>query len=155
MACSAGDSTCLNDSLTSLAWLHNLNSMRSATSGTSATAVSVQPPPMPQTEQILHGDSHHISVNGWSPVVTNSALVDKRADEDRIAAYQLQQLETGSKPPYSYATLISMAIHNAPDNKITLAGIYKWITDNFDYYRHSDQSWQVIHCFAHACTYYE
>ena len=47
------------------------------------------------------------------------------------------------KPPYSYATLICMAMKETRKNKITLAGIYNWITDNFMYYRHADPSWQV------------
>ena len=47
------------------------------------------------------------------------------------------------KPPYSYATLICMAMRESKKNKITLAGIYNWITENFVYYRVADPSWQV------------
>ena len=47
------------------------------------------------------------------------------------------------KPPYSYATLICMAMKETGKNKITLAAIYSWITDNFMYYRMADPSWQV------------
>ncbi|KAK2828321.1 hypothetical protein Q5P01_019355 [Channa striata] len=46
------------------------------------------------------------------------------------------------KPPYSYATLICMAMRASKENKITLSCIYKWITDNFCYYRHADPTWQ-------------
>ncbi|XP_020785114.2 forkhead box protein J1-A [Boleophthalmus pectinirostris] len=46
------------------------------------------------------------------------------------------------KPPYSYATLICMAMHASKKSKITLSSIYAWITDNFCYYRHADPTWQ-------------
>ncbi|NWQ89378.1 FOXJ1 protein, partial [Burhinus bistriatus] len=46
------------------------------------------------------------------------------------------------KPPYSYATLICMAMEASNKPKITLAAIYKWITDNFCYFRHADPTWQ-------------
>lgn len=47
------------------------------------------------------------------------------------------------KPPYSYANLICMAMEASGEPKITLSAIYKWITDNFCYYRHADPTWQV------------
>lgn len=47
------------------------------------------------------------------------------------------------KPPYSYATLICMAMQASKKSKITLSCIYKWITNNFCYYRHADPTWQV------------
>ncbi|XP_048221830.1 forkhead box protein J1 [Perognathus longimembris pacificus] len=46
------------------------------------------------------------------------------------------------KPPYSYATLICMAMQASKATKITLSAIYKWITDNFCYFRHADPTWQ-------------
>ena len=46
------------------------------------------------------------------------------------------------KPPYSYATLICMAM-KANGNKMTLAAIYKWIKENFLYYLNAEPSWQV------------
>ncbi|XP_009071213.1 PREDICTED: forkhead box protein J1 [Acanthisitta chloris] len=46
------------------------------------------------------------------------------------------------KPPYSYATLICMAMEASNEPKMTLSAIYKWITDNFCYFRHADPTWQ-------------
>uniref|UniRef100_A0A8C0FSW4 Fork-head domain-containing protein n=1 Tax=Bubo bubo TaxID=30461 RepID=A0A8C0FSW4_BUBBB len=46
------------------------------------------------------------------------------------------------KPPYSYATLICMAMEASDKPRITLSAIYKWITNNC-YFRHADPTWQV------------
>lgn len=46
------------------------------------------------------------------------------------------------KPPYSYIALISMAIANSPDRKLTLGAIYKFITERFPFYRDNSKKWQ-------------
>ncbi|NXR55876.1 FOXJ1 protein, partial [Hippolais icterina] len=46
------------------------------------------------------------------------------------------------KPPYSYATLICMAMQASKEPKLTLAAICKWIRDNFCYFRRAHPSWQ-------------
>lgn len=51
-------------------------------------------------------------------------------------------VDDGKKPPYSYATLIGMAILRASNRRLTLAQIYKWIADTFAYYRNSNNGWQ-------------
>ncbi|KAJ5320523.1 hypothetical protein N7508_000806 [Penicillium antarcticum] len=50
--------------------------------------------------------------------------------------------DDGTKPPYSYATLIGMSILRANNRRLTLAQIYKWISDTFSYYKNSDPGWQ-------------
>ncbi|KAL8175253.1 UNVERIFIED_CONTAM: hypothetical protein K2H54_017375 [Gekko kuhli] len=47
-----------------------------------------------------------------------------------------------AKPPYSYATLICMAMRASRGAKLTLAAIYAWIMENFGYYRQAEPSWQ-------------
>ncbi|KAL1957092.1 hypothetical protein VTO42DRAFT_6350 [Malbranchea cinnamomea] len=51
-------------------------------------------------------------------------------------------MDDGTKPPYSYAVLIGMAILRSPNRRLTLAQIYKWISDNFSFYRAGDSGWQ-------------
>ena len=45
------------------------------------------------------------------------------------------------RPPFSYATLIGMAILRAPNRRLTLSNIYKWISDTFEYYRTAETGW--------------
>ncbi|XP_007944900.1 forkhead box protein D2-like [Orycteropus afer afer] len=46
------------------------------------------------------------------------------------------------KPPYSYIALIAMALAHAPGRRLTLAAIYRFITERFAFYRDSSRKWQ-------------
>ena len=50
--------------------------------------------------------------------------------------------DDGKKPVFSYATLIGMAILRAPNRRLTLAQIYKWISDHFSHYKADDPGWK-------------
>ena len=47
-----------------------------------------------------------------------------------------------AKPPFSYITLITMAIENSPSRMATLSDIYQFISSTFAYYHHNRQRWQ-------------
>ncbi|XP_028321766.1 forkhead box protein J1-B-like [Gouania willdenowi] len=46
------------------------------------------------------------------------------------------------RPPHSYTSLIFMAMQASEQPEVPLSTIYKWIKENFCYYRHAKPSWQ-------------
>ncbi|VDM34278.1 unnamed protein product [Hydatigera taeniaeformis] len=46
------------------------------------------------------------------------------------------------KPPYSFAQLIVQALAGQPTRRLTLSGIYQFISQNYPYYRLEDKGWQ-------------
>lgn len=70
------------------------------------------------------------------PDSPTSALQRARTDKSYRRSY------THAKPPYSYISLITMAIQNAPTKMLTLSEIYQFIMDLFPFYRQNQQRWQ-------------
>lgn len=48
-----------------------------------------------------------------------------------------------AKPPYTYASLIAQAVSCTPGKKLTLNGIYDWITARWPYFSENQNGWQV------------
>ncbi|XP_072319909.1 forkhead box protein E1 [Eucyclogobius newberryi] len=69
---------------------------------------------------------------------SNSSSQNEEQTRGRRRKRPLQR----GKPPYSYIALISMAIANSPDRKLTLGGIYKFITERFPFYKDNSKKWQ-------------
>lgn len=67
--------------------------------------------------------------------LTSSAAVDAQKNGYRRSY-------THAKPPYSYISLITMAIQNSPNKMVTLNEIYQFIIDLFPFYRQNQQRWQ-------------
>ncbi|KAI5184731.1 forkhead box protein J1 [Nematocida homosporus] len=54
----------------------------------------------------------------------------------------LNRPKSAQKPPYSYAILIKKALSESKDGQLSLSAIYKWIKENFAYYKTADSAWQ-------------
>uniref|UniRef100_A0A8C8SNT9 Forkhead box A1 n=1 Tax=Pelusios castaneus TaxID=367368 RepID=A0A8C8SNT9_9SAUR len=87
------------------------------------------------------------SMNGLSPYggmnacMSPMAYVQSNLGRSRDAK-TFKRSYPHAKPPYSYISLITMAIQQAPSKMLTLSEIYQWIMDLFPYYRQNQQRWQ-------------
>ncbi|KAI1265118.1 fork head domain-containing protein [Xylariaceae sp. FL1019] len=75
---------------------------------------------------------------------TSQAKTPATDNTQRNAAIDLSKDENRHiKPHYSYAQMITQAIISTSDEKLSLANIYAYITENYAYYRHQPAAgWQ-------------
>uniref|UniRef100_A0A493T4T2 Forkhead box A1 n=4 Tax=Neognathae TaxID=8825 RepID=A0A493T4T2_ANAPP len=105
--------------------------MGTALSPGGINAMSAQPAPM-------NGLSPYSSMNPcMSPMAYTQSNLGRTRD-----AKTFKRSYPHAKPPYSYISLITMAIQQAPSKMLTLSEIYQWIMDLFPYYRQNQQRWQ-------------
>lgn len=156
---SSCSSISLDDSLTSLQWLQDF-SILDATAPQhphQAHLFGHQPPGSDSPASPLAGDPASMGMPltpGKPTAAAYSRLQAAACIGARGHCHDEVDYKTNAhiKPPYSYATLICMAMQASKKTKITLACIYKWITDNFCYYRYADPTWQVkdhTHIYTH------
>ncbi|KAK9534500.1 hypothetical protein VZT92_006941 [Zoarces viviparus] len=133
----------LDDSLTSLQWLQEFSILGANV----PPRAHHQPPGSDAPGSPLAGDPASIGMP-LTPGKPTAAAYSRMQSLPGIVAHghcpDEVDYKTNAriKPPYSYATLICMAMQSSKKTKITLSCIYKWITDNFCYYRHADPTWQ-------------
>ncbi|XP_056405754.1 forkhead box protein J1 [Hyla sarda] len=143
---SLSSSVNLDDSLTSLQWLQEFSIINANVGKTPSSSVDSN------GYRHLPGSAAPCSPLAADPACLGMPHTPGKptsSSTSRAAHLGLQPLEEIDyktnphvKPPYSYATLICMAMQASKKSKITLSAIYKWITDNFCYFRHADPTWQ-------------
>ncbi|XP_022194169.1 forkhead box protein I1 [Nilaparvata lugens] len=84
------------------------------------------PPPTLNSPSHLH--HHQLSSSTPSPPSSSSSASQRQSRD--------------GKPPYSYASLIRLAISNSVQGKMTLSEIYQFIIQTFPYYRDASTGWK-------------
>ncbi|KAJ1155689.1 hypothetical protein NDU88_008418 [Pleurodeles waltl] len=92
--------------------------------------------PMSAQAPAMNGLAPYPSMSSMSPLYGQSAINRSRDPKSYRRSY------THAKPPYSYISLITMAIQQSPNKMLTLSEIYQWIMDLFPFYRQNQQRWQ-------------
>ncbi|KAK2069257.1 hypothetical protein P8C59_003854 [Phyllachora maydis] len=98
----------------------------------------------PQPEEYVGRSSGKRSLLEAAPIKELRPAKKMRLDEQVLPAPDSFPLifDDGTKPGHSYATLIGMAILRSPQRRLTLAQIYKWISDTYSFYNPNDAGWQ-------------
>lgn len=106
--------------------------------GMTAMSAALSPSMSPMTAQptSMNALTSYTNMNAMSPMYGQSNINRSRDPKTYRRSY------THAKPPYSYISLITMAIQQSPSKMLTLAEIYQWIMDLFPFYRQNQQRWQ-------------
>jgi hypothetical protein len=92
-------------------------------------------------------DMHFQSQSAYVSDTKSLSMVDEMVSDSNATSSQSDMAQyrhnsAHAKPPYSYISLIRMAIQNSATKMCTLSEIYAFILDLFPYYRQNQQRWQ-------------
>uniref|UniRef100_H2ZNR0 Fork-head domain-containing protein n=1 Tax=Ciona savignyi TaxID=51511 RepID=H2ZNR0_CIOSA len=105
--------------------------------------------PHPTSGQFPQQLNTHVGVSSPYPAMTpnmgispNMAIVPGAMGRASDKGNAYRRTYTHAKPPYSYISLITMALQSCPNKMMTLSEVYQWIMDLFPFYRANQQRWQ-------------
>lgn len=131
--------TCMSPTMTAMTPLGGMNSLNQSMNGMASPACMGSMGGLGAMNAPLGRDfsgGHPAGDPGAPGSAATAALQRARADKTYRRSY------SHAKPPYSYISLITMAIQNSPSKMLTLSEIYQFIMDLFPYYRQNQQRWQ-------------
>lgn len=78
----------------------------------------------------------------WLCKLESNPLLE--TEQKNLTTGEPTRMDLYPKPPFSYATLILLAINSTSEKRMTLQDIYKWIENNFPFYKNCKKAWKVI-----------
>ncbi|XP_015265423.1 PREDICTED: forkhead box protein J1.2-like [Gekko japonicus] len=135
-----------DDSLTNLQWLQEFSFLPAADPEAPSASGHLGGPPRVPPQGSSYGPASppagDTAAKGLPPSMGRPTASGTSSPQPPAPEGADYKTDARVKPPYSYATLICMAMRASREAKLTLAAIYAWITENFSYYRQAEPGWQ-------------
>lgn len=140
-------STLEDDELTNLTWLQDNNLLQNMTQDNDCTTSENN------SKIFLKEDNENVSPKS---LVLNNNNIKKVDLENNLITTSCGTtipcsvppirynplLHVHTKPPYSFSSLIFMAIESSPHKALPVKEIYNWIVQNFPFYQDAPEGWK-------------
>ncbi|CAD6184308.1 unnamed protein product [Caenorhabditis auriculariae] len=100
----------------------------------------IELPVMDASVLAIHSGTYSIA-RSLEPLALKHEETEEEEHEDRRVK-KSKSKKRQEKPPYSYIALIAMAIAKRPDKKATLAEIYTYLQETFEFFRGEYAGWR-------------
>ncbi|XP_015789806.1 forkhead box protein N2 [Tetranychus urticae] len=122
-----------NDDLTNLTWLQDRNLLKSMTVTSDVKDNIVHF--IKEEDENVYPDDVCSSPDGSNKDETNLPCSVPPVPYN-------PKIHIHAKPPYSFSSLIFMAIESSPNKALPVKDIYAWIVEHFPYYQNSPSGWK-------------